>query len=62
MITGDSDVAMAVEAMKAGASDFIEKPIGRDELVQSIDRALELSKDSKKMAQWRTRPRHIFPG
>ena len=27
MITGNSDVAMAVRAMKAGVSDFIEKPI-----------------------------------
>jgi two-component system, chemotaxis family, CheB/CheR fusion protein len=54
MITGDSDVAIAVEAMKAGALDFIEKPIGRDELVHSIDRALELAVDSQKLAQWRT--------
>lgn len=53
MITGDSDVAMAVAAMKAGASDFIEKPVARDELIASIDRALELAGDSTKSAQWR---------
>ncbi|MEJ0047968.1 MAG: chemotaxis protein CheB, partial [Rhodospirillales bacterium] len=46
MITGNSDVAMAVQAMKAGASDFIEKPIGGDELLASIDRALEQARDS----------------
>jgi len=53
MITGNSDVPMAVEAMKAGALDFIEKPIGREELIASIERALELSQDSSKLQQWR---------
>jgi two-component system CheB/CheR fusion protein len=50
MITGQGDVPMAVEAMKAGAADFIEKPIRRDELFASIERALEHSRDSAKMA------------
>ena len=50
MITGDSDVPMAVEAMKAGALDFIEKPIGREELIASIERALELSQDFEQVA------------
>ncbi|MGD1037589.1 MAG: chemotaxis protein CheB [Roseiarcus sp.] len=53
MITGNSDVPMAVKAMKAGALDFIEKPIGREELIASIERALELSQDSSKLQEWR---------
>ena len=53
MITGNADVSMAVEAMKAGALDFIEKPIGRKELIAGIDRALELSEDSGKLTQLR---------
>ncbi len=53
MITGNSDVPMAVEAMKAGALDFIEKPIGGEDLIASIERALELSQDSSKLAEWR---------
>ena len=53
MITGNSDVTMAVHAMRAGASDFIEKPVGRDELIRSVDRALELSADSGKATQFR---------
>ncbi|MGC2225229.1 MAG: chemotaxis protein CheB, partial [Methylocella sp.] len=46
MITGSSDVPMAVQAMKAGASDFIEKPIGSSELLASVEHALEQSRDS----------------
>jgi FixJ family two-component response regulator len=53
MITGNSDVAMAVRAMKAGASDFIEKPVGREELIAGIDKALERSQDSNKLPEWR---------
>jgi two-component system CheB/CheR fusion protein len=53
MITGNSDVAIAVEAMKAGASDFIEKPISRIELLASVDHVLERSRDSGKLSAWR---------
>ena len=41
MITGYGDVPTAVRAMKAGAVDFIEKPVEPDELIASIERALE---------------------
>jgi two-component system CheB/CheR fusion protein len=53
MITGNSDVKMAVQAMKAGAMDFIEKPVGTAELLASIERAFELSRDATKLSAWR---------
>lgn len=53
MITGHGDVPMAVEAMKAGAADFIEKPVGYQELLASIERAMEQAGDSAKSSAWR---------
>lgn len=39
VVTGHGDVQMAVEAMKNGAIDFIEKPFSDDVLIESIGRA-----------------------
>jgi two-component system response regulator FixJ len=40
-ITGYGDVPMAVEAMKAGAIDFIQKPFRDQELLDCINTALQ---------------------
>lgn len=40
MITGHGDIPMAVAALKAGASDFLEKPFDSDVLLASIGQAL----------------------
>jgi two-component system, chemotaxis family, CheB/CheR fusion protein len=53
MITGNGDVSMAVEAMKAGADDFIEKPVGYRDLLDAIDKAVEHSLDGAKRLAWR---------
>lgn len=39
-ITGHGTVPLAIAAMKAGAFDFIEKPLREDSLLESIERAL----------------------
>lgn len=41
LITGHGDVEMAVEAMRNGACDFIEKPCSSDKLLSIIARAVE---------------------
>ena len=46
-ITGHGDVPMAVEAMKAGALDFIQKPFRDQELLDRINEALAEAKDSR---------------
>ena len=35
-VTGFGDVPMAVEALKAGAADFIEKPLDRDAFLETV--------------------------
>ena len=53
-ITGHGDVPMAVDTMKKGALDFIQKPFKEDELVavveRMLDRAKELFADSQQAA------------
>jgi len=53
MVTGRGDAYFAVEAMKAGAVDYLEKPISKAELLAGIDRALELSRGSEQASAWR---------
>ncbi len=39
LLTGHGDVPMAVAALKAGAYDFLTKPVARDVLVAAVNRA-----------------------
>lgn len=41
LMTGHGDISMAVNAMRNGAYDFIEKPFASERLVETVRRALE---------------------
>ncbi|MEO6710835.1 MAG: sigma 54-interacting transcriptional regulator, partial [Planctomycetota bacterium] len=42
MISGHSELAVAVDAVKRGAADFLEKPLDTNRLLVSIDNALRV--------------------
>ncbi len=42
-LTGHGDIPMSVQAMKAGAMDFLTKPVTRDKLLASVRLAIQKS-------------------
>lgn len=57
MVTGFGDIEMAVEAMKLGARDFIQKPVDMARLRQAVDKAAESVALHRELAHLR-RSRH----
>ena len=60
VITAFGDIEMAVDVMKNGAIDFLQKPIQLDRLLQSIERAGEIVNMRRELAHLRnSRQREI---
>jgi two-component system C4-dicarboxylate transport response regulator DctD len=55
LITGHGDVPMAVEAMRGGAFDFLQKPYVPDQLVKTLRRAAEQSGLRRELVELRRR-------
>ncbi len=51
-MTGHGDIPMTVRAMKAGAVDFLTKPLRQQEMIQAVTRALAV--DEKRRADEKT--------
>jgi two-component system response regulator FixJ len=71
VITGHGDVPLAVEAMKAGAVDFIEKPFDEAEILRAVETALRRGSETAggedpritaKLASLSERERQVLEG
>ncbi len=49
MISGEASLADAVSAVKSGAIDFLEKPLGPEKVVITIDNALRLARLDRRL-------------
>jgi FixJ family two-component response regulator len=62
-VTGFGQVSATVRAMKAGAIDFLEKPVEDEVLLHAVDRAVERSRsfygESRQLADLRVRFEHL---
>lgn len=61
-LTGHGEVPMAVEALKRGAYDFIEKPFGDKQLISLVDAALKHERDEHDSLELRGEVGRRFAG
>src|SRR3982750_49328 len=59
-ITGHGNIQMCVRAMKAGAADFLPKPLGSKELLKCVERALSRSREQRHQAREKNEARALL--
>jgi RNA polymerase sigma factor (sigma-70 family) len=52
-LSGQADVSAGVQAMKAGAVDFLTKPIDREKLIAAVHAALDRDRDARAQREQR---------
>jgi FixJ family two-component response regulator len=59
-ISGRADISIAVRAMKAGADDFLTKPVLKAPLLAAVERALVRSEALIEQHEWISRRRALY--
>ena len=54
ILTGHGDIAMAVQAIRAGAADFLEKPVSGKRLLASVLRAIDIDRSVRQEQRTRS--------
>ena len=62
MVTGGTEMALGVEAMRAGACDVIQKPFLEEQLLIAVARAQILAGESDKDASWHEEADRLVTG
>jgi len=60
IVTAHGDISIAIEAMKAGAYDFLEKPIRNQQLLEIVQRALREGRETASRQQQKLEMRGRF--
>jgi FixJ family two-component response regulator len=59
-ITGHGDIPMSVQAMKAGAVDFLTKPFRHQEMIDAVNRALAVDRKRRAERESVLELRHLY--
>ncbi|SAL72027.1 two component LuxR family transcriptional regulator [Caballeronia terrestris] len=59
-LSGQADVPMCARAFKAGALDFLTKPIRKDELLAAVARAIERDRETRRASERASDVRCLF--